>query len=387
MPKGMIQAQKSVSTENNGTNIITGNILESASNEPIAFATVMIFNTDDKEAISGTTSNLDGSFELITDKNNLKIEISFIGFQTSIIEGVKITNGKLQLGKILLSVDSQVLDEVVISERRSTTEFKLDKRVFNVGSDLSSSGASALEVLNSVPSVVVSIEGDVSLRGNSGVQILINGKPSFIASEQGNALGTITADMIEKIEVITNPSAKYDAEGTAGILNIVTKKEDKRGLNGSITLNSGIPRNHSVGLSINKRTEKFNLFSQIGVGTRIYPSDYISNNENLINNNSTVSSGSSEKKETYYNFNLGTDYHINDFIVMTLSGSYAFEDEEETSVINFQSLERQSPKAIWDRTELTTAGNPKWQYELHTSSIRRNDIRNRRAIFPQYCRK
>ena len=99
----------------------------------------------------------------------------------------------------------------------------MDKRVFNVGKDLSSTGASALEVLNNVPSVNVNIEGDISLRGSQGVQILINGKPSVIASEQGNTLGTITADMIEKIEVITNPSAKYDAEGTSGIINIVIK--------------------------------------------------------------------------------------------------------------------------------------------------------------------
>ena len=108
-------------------------------------------------------------------------------------------------------------------------EFKLDKRVFNVGKDLSSTGASALEVLDNVPSVTVSIEGQVRLRGNAGVQILINGKPSVLTSEGGNALGSITAEMIEKVEVITNPSAKYEAEGTAGIINIVIKKMKGRG--------------------------------------------------------------------------------------------------------------------------------------------------------------
>ncbi len=129
-----------------------------------------------------------------------------------------------------------------------------------------STGASALEVLNNVPSVNVSIEGQISLRGSAGVQILIDGKPSVMADQQGNALGTITADMIESIEVITNPSAKYDAEGTSGILNIILKKEEKKGMNGSVTLNTGIPDNHSVGVSLNRRTEKFNLFTQLGVG-------------------------------------------------------------------------------------------------------------------------
>ena len=139
---------------------------------------------------------------------------------------------------------------------RSRTEFKLDKRVFNVGQDLTSTGASALEVLNNVPSVNVSIEGQISLRGSAGVQILVDGKPSVLADQQSNALGTITADMIESIEVITNPSAKYDAEGTSGILNIILKKEEKRGLNGSVSVNTGVPDNHSIGISLKQKNRK-----------------------------------------------------------------------------------------------------------------------------------
>ena len=108
-------------------------------------------------------------------------------------------------------------------KKHNSSSYKLDKRVFNVGKDLSTTGASATDVLNNVPSVNVNIEGQVSLRGSNGVQILINGKPS-IMSDEGNSLGTITADMIERVEVITNPSAKYDAEGTSGIINIVLKK-------------------------------------------------------------------------------------------------------------------------------------------------------------------
>ena len=127
------------------------------------------------------------------------------------------------MGYIYLKEQINILNEVEVRAEKSTTEFRLDKRVFNVGKDLSSTGASAYEVLDNVPSVTVSIEGEVSLRGNSGVQILINGKPSVLADQSGNALGTITADMIEKVEVITNPSAKYEAEGTAGIINIVIK--------------------------------------------------------------------------------------------------------------------------------------------------------------------
>jgi outer membrane receptor protein involved in Fe transport len=158
----------------------------------------------------------------------------------------------------------------------------LDKRVFTVGEDLSSTGASALEVLNNVPSVNVSIEGVVSLRGSAGVQILIDGKPSILADGQSNALGTITADMIESVEVITNPSAKYDAAGTAGILNIVLKKEEQKGLNGSVSVNTGWPENHSVGVSLNRRTQKFNLFTQMGIGYRSLPRYEESINEDRL---------------------------------------------------------------------------------------------------------
>ena len=161
----------------------------------------------------------DGSFSLETNATDFYIEVSFMGFTTKTFENYTVTNGTVD--KVLLLENAQALNEVLVQGEVSQTIFKLDKRIFNVGSDLSSTGASALDVLNNVPSVNVNIHGQISLRGSQGVQILIDGKPSAIASEQGNALGTLTADMIEKIEVITNPSAKYEAEGTSGIINIV----------------------------------------------------------------------------------------------------------------------------------------------------------------------
>lgn len=195
--------------------------------------------------------------------------------------------------------------------------------------------------------------------------MLINGKPSVIANEQGNALGTLTADMIERIEVITNPSAKYDAEGTSGIINIFLKKEEKKGLNGSVTLNTGVPNNHSLGLSLNKRTEKFNLFSQLGFGRRTFPSDTESENRNLVDNTYINSFGESDKNETFFNLILGTDYHINDYNVLTLSGNFAYEWEKENSDAVFSTFD--SGKTLTEafaRRELTTATNPKYSYEL-----------------------
>ncbi|MEZ4969946.1 MAG: outer membrane beta-barrel family protein [Flavobacteriaceae bacterium] len=348
-----------------GTVTIKGTVVEESSGQPIAYATVMVGDNETKRPIDGTTTTDDGSFSLETAATEFYIEVSFLGFRTKTF-GPPPTQGKIiDLGKVALSEDAEQLQEVVVQGEVSRTEFKLDKRVFNVGKDLSTTGASALEVLNNVPSVNVNIEGRVSLRGSQGVQILINGKPSIIASEEGNALGTITADMIEKIEVMTNPSAKYDAEGTSGIINIVLKKEDRKGLNGSISVNTGAPDSHSIGVSLNRRTENFNLFTQLGAGLRDLPNDIETRNVDLENNTTVLSNGTEYRNEAYYNFVLGTDYHINDNNVLTLSGNFAMEIEDQPSNTSFVSLDsNQAVSSEWERTEVTDAKNPKFQYEL-----------------------
>ena len=348
----------------NGNTTITGKVTESGG-QPIEFATVLVGNPATQEPITGTTTLEDGSFTLETDASDFYIEVSFIGFTTLTLENQQAVDGTIDLGSVTLSEDAEQLDEVVVEGQVSQTQFKLDKRIFNVGADLSSTGASALEVLNNVPSVTVNIEGQISLRGSQGVQMLIDGKPSVIANEQGNALGTLTADMIERIEVITNPSAKYDAEGTSGIINIVLKKEEKKGLNGSVTLNTGVPNNHSLGLSLNKRTEKFNLFSQLGFGRRTFPSDDESENRNLIDGTYINSFGESDKNETFFNLILGTDYHINEYNVITLSGNFAYEWEKENSDAIFSTFDTGNTLTdAFRRRELTKATNPKYSYEL-----------------------
>jgi len=344
---------------------VTGSVKEQSTRKPVAYATVMIGDKETGEAITGTTTEEDGSFRVTTTARDFFVEITFIGYESQRKEDITIRNGKVDVGTIMLVEDSRALQEVVVRGEKSRTEFKLDKRVFNVGQDLASTGASALEVLNNVPSVNVNIEGQVSLRGSAGVQILIDGKPSVMADQQSNALGTITADMIESIEVITNPSAKYAAEGTSGILNIILKKEEKKGLNGSVTLNTGVPDNHSVGVSLNRRTEKFNLFTQLGAGYRSLPQFSESINRDRINNTTVSSNGTEYRNETFYNVILGTDYHINKLNVITLSGNMAYEVEKQPSQYDFSFTDSTGTLASrWNRRETTSATNPKYQYEL-----------------------
>ncbi|WP_139957533.1 outer membrane beta-barrel family protein [Flavicella sediminum] len=352
---------------------VKGKVL-TAENQAIEFATVALMNSEDKKPILGTVTNEKGIFSIPIKSRDFYVEISFIGFETKTITNFSIANGQVALGNVILNENSESLNEVVVRAEKSQTEFKLDKRVFNVGKDLSSTGVSALEVLNNVPSVNVNIEGAISLRGSTGVQILINGKPSVIASDEGNALGTITAEMIEKVEVITNPSAKYDAEGTTGIINIVLKKEERRGINGSISINTGTPHNHSVGLSVNRRTEKFNLFSQLGMGYREMPSYFDKRNENLVTDTIIRNSGVEYRNEKFYNLILGTDYHINERNVVTLSGSYAYEVEEQPSETNYTKEGVDGGVSDkWTRREVTDADNPKFKYELQYKSDFKDD--------------
>ncbi|NRD24714.1 TonB-dependent receptor [Winogradskyella litoriviva] len=355
-----------ISVAQNNEIVISGILIEEASNQPIPYATIALYKKSSKGIITGTTTDNNGKFQFSTTKTDFYIEISFMGYATKTISDFSIKNAKIDLGTIRLAEDNEALEEVVVTGNVSKTVFKLDKRVFNIGKDISSTGASALEVLNNVPSVNVNIEGEVSLRGSSGVQILINGKPSVLADESSNALGTITADMIESIEVITNPSAKYEASGTAGILNIILKKEEKKGWNGSISLNTGIPDNHSIGISLNRRTEKFNLFTQIGAGYRSLPRDNEAINTNLTSNEVVFSEGTEYRDETFYNITLGTDYHINDYNVLTLSGNFAYEIEDQPSETNFRFFDSNNTLvSSWLRDETTEATNPKYQYEFN----------------------
>ncbi|WP_108804220.1 TonB-dependent receptor domain-containing protein [Aquimarina sp. Aq107] len=346
--------------------LISGTLVEAETGQPIPYATIVLNDTNSKATISGAITNDNGTFEINTTADNFYIEISFIGFKTLQLRTFETIENRVSLGKVKLYQDSETLDEVVVRGEVSKTEFKLDKRVFNVGKDLSTAGASALEVLNNVPSVNVNIEGEISLRGTGGVQILINGKPSVLADESSNALGTITADMIQSIEVITNPSAKYEASGTSGILNIILKKEEKKGWNGSISLNTGIPDNHNVGVSLNRRTEKFNLFTQIGAGYRSLPRDNEAINRNLENNEVIFSEGENFRNETFFNITLGTDYHLNEYNVLTLSGNFAYEIEDQPSETNFRFFDGDNTLVSqWVRNETTDATNPKWQYEFN----------------------
>ncbi len=344
---------------------ISGKVVDGESKEALPFASVALVSKATGAVLSGAVSDEEGNFLLKSDSTNVRVECSFMGFDKFVMETLPQASGKIELGTIALKMGGQTTEEVTVEVERSRVEFKLDKRVFHVGKDISSTGAGDLEVLNNVPSVSVDMEGNVSLRGNRGVQILIDGKPSAMSDDPRKALGAISADMIESIEVITNPSAKYEAGGTSGIINIILKKEEKTGINGSISVNTGLPHNHSIGGSLNYRRQKFNFFTQFGGGYRSTPTNKENTNLNRLSGSSVESVGKEFRDEQFYNITIGADYFINKYNTLTLSGNVALEIENNPS--SYLITLRDSNEQIasqYSRSENTTALNPKWQYDL-----------------------
>lgn len=238
---------------------IQGQVVAESNDKPLEYATISAYGKDSL-LIDGTITDANGNFALDLEQGDYRLRIEFIGFLGKDIP-VSLTQN-MTLDPIKLAVDGVVLESVEVTGEKSQMVLQLDKKVFNVGKDMLSQGGTANEILDNVPSISVEASGAVSLRGNSGVKILINGRPSSLADN--NALGSIPASSIEKVEVITNPSARYEAAGNAGIINIVLKADKTKGFNGSITAETGIPANHRTTFNFNFRREKLNFFGNVG---------------------------------------------------------------------------------------------------------------------------
>lgn len=253
---------------------IKGRIIDKDTGEALEYATVSLFSAQDSTLVGGVVTDHDGSFTLQAPVGSYYIKVQFMGYQTKVMKvNVDAVSSMVHLGKIFMRQDSELLDEVEVVAEKSTMTMTLDKRVFNVGKDVASTAGNAIEVLENIPSVTVDVEGNVSLRGDDGVQILIDGKMSgLLGISTQDALRSLQSDMIERIEVVTNPSVRYDAEGTAGIINIVLKKDKRKGFNGSVDLRGGFPFEWGkkmptpfpfqagVGVNLNYRLKRFNFF-------------------------------------------------------------------------------------------------------------------------------
>ena len=301
-----------------------GLVLDSATNKPVEFATVSVFDIKDSTLITGGTTDLEGKFNVEgVEAKPYYLKISFIGFQDLYVAPIRpdMSTFVCAFGTLKLSVKAGALNEVDIHGEKRLMQVSIDKKVFNVAKQMASSGGTGLDVLRELPSVEVDENDQITLRGESNVTILVDGRPSSIPAAQ--LLKQMPATNIEKIEIITNPSAKFDPEGMTGILNVVLKKNKQRGINGSVNASVGygnyLKTNASV--SLNYRNKKMNIY-----GT--YAGDYSEYGSTGDQERFTASEILRIKTENVrghnaHNLKYGMDFFLNDNHTIYFSGAVA----------------------------------------------------------------
>jgi len=299
---------------------VSGKVLEKGTNLPLEYATIVFENSKTKQ-LSGGITDEKGNFKFDIPVGTYNARAEYISFKNVIIPQKEFFTNT-DLGVILMEADAAKLDDVVVIAEKSTVEIKLDKRVYNVGKDMMVKGGTVSDVLDNVPSVTVDAEGNVALRGNENVKILIDGRPSGLAGINiADALKLLPADAVEKVEVITNPSARYDAEGGGGIINIILRKGKANGVNGSIMVNAGDPETYGGSANLNKKSEEYNLFSSFGYNYRNNPGNTLVNAE-YFNNDGTTNRFINERRTNNrlsegFNANFGIDLNLSKSLVWT----------------------------------------------------------------------
>ncbi len=300
---------------------ITGKIYDKTTNKPLEFASIYFESTDNKKNL-GTTSDKRGKFILEIPKGHYKVTISFLSYKSFVVLN-KVIDKNEDLGKISLSYSAATLKEVSLNYEKGLMEFKNNKKIYNVSKDIANSGGTALTVLDNAPYVSVDGNNNVSIRNNSNIQILINGKPSGIVDGDMSNLSAIPANSILKVEVITSKSAKYDAEGSGGILNIILKKGRSLGLNTSIETHIGMPDDDGISANINYKTKSVSFFSTTGYNHSSNP-EHQSIQQQFLDNNLITTGFYNEKDRTTkqanaFLTNFGADFYLDKKTTITTS--------------------------------------------------------------------
>lgn len=305
---------------------------------PIPFGNVALYQSADSVLVTGAVSDAAGQFAIKAKPGQYYVKVTVLSYAEKLIPNVQVTNRDLALGTLTLRSDAEYLEEVVVKGQKSQMVLELDKRVFNVGQDLANIGGNAADILNNVPSVAVDVDGNVSLRGSGNVRILVNGKPSGLVGP--DALRQLQGNLVESIEVITNPSSRYDAEGEVGIINIILKKESQRGVNGSFSANVGYPANHGGSFNLNFRREKFNLFTSYGINYRKSPGRGSSYQRFFSDDTLYAYEQTSTRTRggLSHNVQAGLDYFLTEQDILTASVFLRLADGNNTSEYEYRDF-------------------------------------------------
>jgi iron complex outermembrane recepter protein len=350
-----------------GQNIgsVTG-VLINSQKKPVSYATITLMRSD-STVVNGDLSKDDGSFSISpTGVGNFTLRIQAIGLKViNMPVSISPKSPDKDLGNITVVTSQNTLKEVDIVAEKPMMEMNVDKKVFNVEKNITTAGGSATDVLSNVPSVSVDVDGNVSLRNNANVTILIDGKPAtLLGSDQASALQSLPAASIESVEVITNPSAKYDAQGNTGIINIVTKKSNALGFNGTATLGAGTNDKYNGSLGLNLRKNKWNVF----LNSSFRLNDNYNNTTTDIYGKGaavgdTTSSHSYEHQQRHFDgsFNsIGASYDINKRKSITLTENINIMDfgSTDNSIYNIYGNTNETDLLSTERRTATNSGGP-----------------------------
>ncbi|QQL49800.1 TonB-dependent receptor domain-containing protein [Mucilaginibacter ginkgonis] len=304
---------------------VSGKLVDGANGQPLEFATVSLINKADNKPFRSTQTALGGGFNITGVPNGTYIfRASFVGYISFSNDNVLISGAAINLGAVKLTTAKGVLKEVQVTAQRSQIQLSTDKKVFSVDQSLVSQGGSATDLLSNVPSVQVDVDGNINLRGSSDVRILINGKPSALTGANlADILQSIPASSIENIEVITNPSSKYDAEGQSGIINIVLKRNAQVGFNGSASVTAGTQHTYNTSLNLAYQTKAVNLYTNYSFrkGTRIG-----NGTSHTITNGSTGTITQDQVADQSFNINSnnirsGVDFYLDKKTTLSLTNN------------------------------------------------------------------
>lgn len=363
-------------SQNNAT--VSGRVFDHASKQPLPFANISVTVNPGGQILTRTAANEDGRFviEKVPQANYLVV-ISFIGYselKISLLVGN--LNTVFDLGRIELTAQDANIEEVTVEAKKAISSANFEKKSFDISNNFAQSGGSVMDVMKTMPGVTVSQDGKVILRGSDKVVVLMDGKQSSLTG-YGNQKGldNIPASNIERIEIINNPSAKYDATGMAGIINIIYKKGNKSGLNGDVGLSFGIgaltkPKDdlptrlgsydfnpkYSPGLNLNYKTKKLNYFLQ----SEVLRQKRLPNNEftarNYTDGRKIVSQVPENRTQTHYIFNGGIDWTINENNAIIFSGIYDWEKHIDTAQVPFIEMSTGLRQRYWTWKEVEITG-------------------------------
>jgi outer membrane receptor protein involved in Fe transport len=297
-----------------GNSKITGTVIDSLTQKPVEFANVALTKPENNTPIDGAVCDLNGDFTINkVSPGTYHLLVTFIGFETRTVKlTVEDKKDDVKLGKIIISPTPKVLAEVTVEGEKALIEERVDRTIYNAENDATAKGGDATDVLKRVPMLTVDLDGNVSLRGNQNILVLINNKPStIVAANISDALKQIPADQIKQVEVITSPSAKYDAEGSAGIINIITKKNNLEGITLNVDAGVGL-RGSNLGLNGNYRRKKMG-FSLGGWGRANYnvTGDFENSQSTKDGSMQTIQRADTKNRGMFGNYTLGWDYDIN----------------------------------------------------------------------------